>query len=86
MGGSGNIQRVDTQDRWSRAEANLGWYSEDGIPALIDFDSCTQVGEFLRNTHEWHNPDVDNALNNDLETPFFLVQIKLSLVPFFQPR
>ncbi|OJD21728.1 hypothetical protein ACJ73_06930 [Blastomyces percursus] len=47
-------------------------FTEDGTPVLIDFDSCRQVRELLRDTetertHEWHNPDVKIALKNDLD-------------------
>ena len=48
-------------------------FAEDDSPVLIDFDSCREVGESLRDTgtkrtHEWHNPDDKTALKeNDLD-------------------
>lgn len=48
-------------------------FDGDGIPVVIDFDSCRGVGEGLRGTetkrtHQWHDPRVDVALEkNDLD-------------------
>lgn len=48
-------------------------FDEDETPVLIDFGSCRRIGESLRSTeakrtHQWHDPKVDTALeNNDLD-------------------
>ncbi|CAD6455019.1 77982519-ae02-4e40-975c-d06788f28172 [Sclerotinia trifoliorum] len=45
-------------------------FDPDGTPILIDFDSCTMVGESLykiKRTHGWHDPEVQKAVEkNDL--------------------
>ncbi|KAF7876300.1 hypothetical protein EAF04_001396 [Stromatinia cepivora] len=46
-------------------------FEADGTPILIDFDSCTMVGESLhkiKRTHGWHDPEVQTAVEkNDLD-------------------
>lgn len=60
-------------------------FEENGVPVIIDFDSCRKVGEALndgnngtKRTHGWHDPEVQFALEkNGLDA---LVELRTWLV------